>query len=77
MVLINLRVAGSSVRLSDVVRALTKAIALVTAGGHDPIKAHERVKSMYNWEEVTKRTEVVYSNIMKREPIDLWTRMHR
>ena len=57
--------------------ALTKAIAIVTAGGHDPIKAHERVKSMYDWDEVTKRTEVVYEDIMKRSPIDLWTRMHR
>ena len=61
----------------DVVHALTKAISLVQAGGHDPIRAHERVKSMYNWEEVTKRTEVVYEDIMKREPISLWTRLHR
>jgi len=61
----------------DVVRALTKAIAIVSAGDHDPVKAHERVKSMYDWEEVTKRTEVVYNDIVRRNPIDLWTRMHR
>jgi len=34
----------------------------------DPWEVHQRVQSMYNWMEVTKRTEVVYHNIalMKR-----------
>lgn len=61
----------------DVVRALRKAIAIVTAGKHDPYRAHERAKSMYTWEDVTKRTETVYADIVKKRPTDLWTRMHR
>ncbi|CAG8625155.1 9488_t:CDS:2, partial [Acaulospora colombiana] len=61
----------------DIVHALNKAIAIVSANGHDPIKAHQRIKSMYDWESVTERTEKVYDEIMEREPIDLWTRMHR
>jgi phosphatidylinositol N-acetylglucosaminyltransferase subunit A len=32
---------------------------------------------MYDWERVTERTEKVYDEIMERDPIDLWTRMHR
>lgn len=35
----------------------------------DPYEMHERVKSMYDWLDVAKRTEVVYNNIaMSRRP---------
>lgn len=63
--------------MTDVVRALRKAIQVVTEGRHDPFKAHARVKGMYEWSEVARRTEKVYEDITLRQPIDLWTRMHR
>ncbi|KAG9057595.1 hypothetical protein FS842_005556 [Serendipita sp. 407] len=61
----------------DVVRALTKAIKIVTTGKHDPQQAHERVKSMYTWDDVACRTEKVYEDITNKEPVELWTRMHK
>lgn len=66
-----------TLRFTDVVSALSKAIEIVTAGKHDPMRAHERVKGMYDWAEVTTRTEKVYEHVMLKRPIDLWTRMHR
>lgn len=61
----------------DVVRALSEAIDIVSRGEHDPRKAHERVRGMYDWYQVAARTEVVYDTVMKMEPIDLFTRMQR
>ncbi|KAG8807735.1 hypothetical protein FRC17_004292 [Serendipita sp. 399] len=61
----------------DVVRALKKAIGIITTGKHDPQRAHERVKNMYTWDEVACRTERVYEDIMSKEPIEFWTRLHR
>ncbi|KAG8849733.1 hypothetical protein FRB91_009664 [Serendipita sp. 411] len=61
----------------DVVRALTKAIKIVTTGKHDPQQAHERVSDMYTWDDVACRTEKVYEDIMNKEPVELWTRMHK
>lgn len=31
----------------------------------DPYISHEKVKNMYNWRHVAKRTEFVYNNIVK------------
>jgi phosphatidylinositol N-acetylglucosaminyltransferase subunit A len=43
--------------------------AVVVSRRVDPNEFHERVKSMYNWMDVAKRTEVVYQNIaMTRRP---------
>nr|XP_019045831.1 phosphatidylinositol glycan, class A [Kwoniella bestiolae CBS 10118]OCF24761.1 phosphatidylinositol glycan, class A [Kwoniella bestiolae CBS 10118] len=49
----------------DVIRALTHAIHTIKSGKHDPLKAHERVKGMYTWEEVAERTEKVYERAME------------
>jgi phosphatidylinositol glycan class A protein len=54
-----------------------EAIHIVSEGKHDPVRAHERVKTLYNWAQVTKRTEKVYEAVMKSEQRDLWSRMQR
>jgi phosphatidylinositol glycan class A protein len=59
------------------VRAITEAIHIVAAGKHDPLKAHERVKTFYNWEDVATRTETVYDAVMKSPQRELWERMQR
>lgn len=61
----------------DVVRAMSEAIDIVTANKHDPIRAHERVRSFYNWGDVAERTEKVYDTVVQQEPYDFWTRMRR
>ncbi|KAG6878039.1 hypothetical protein C0992_008730 [Termitomyces sp. T32_za158] len=61
----------------DVFRAMSEAIDIVAAGKHDPQKAHERVKTFYNWEDVAVRTEKVYDAVIKSPQMDLWERIHR
>lgn len=61
----------------DLHRALSSAIGIVSSGGHDPVKAHERVAGMYSWEEVARRTEVVYNDVLASETCSLWVRMQR
>ncbi|KAH9849623.1 transferase [Lenzites betulinus] len=61
----------------DVVRAVSEAIERVSAGQHDPIRAHERIKGFYEWKEITERTEIVYDSVMKSTPVDFWTRLQR
>jgi phosphatidylinositol N-acetylglucosaminyltransferase subunit A len=46
-------------------------------GEHDPFQAHERIKTFYNWEEVTTRTENVYDAILKSRQMDLMQRIQR
>lgn len=46
-------------------------------GKHDPFKAHERIKTFYNWEEVTSRTEKVYDAVLKSRQMDLMERIQR
>ena len=61
----------------DVIRAISEAIAIVKMGRHDPFKAHERIKTFYNWEEVTSRTEKVYDAVLKSRQMDLMERIQR
>ena len=44
---------------------------------HDPFQAHERIKTFYNWEEVTSRTEKVYDAVLKSRQMDLMERIQR
>lgn len=46
-------------------------------GKHDPFQAHERIKTFYNWEEVTSRTEKVYEAVLKSRQMDLMERIQR
>ncbi|EEB90405.1 hypothetical protein MPER_11396, partial [Moniliophthora perniciosa FA553] len=61
----------------DVFRAMSEAIELVSRGGHDPIRAHERIKTFYDWGQVAERTKKVYDAVMKSPQRDLWERMQR
>lgn len=56
---------------------MSEAIRFVSAGKHDPYRAHERIKGFYDWHEITQRTELVYESAMESEPYDFWTRLHR
>jgi hypothetical protein len=55
----------------DVIRAISEAIDIVSKGKHDPMRAHERVRTFYNWENVTERTEKVYEAVMMSKQMDL------
>ena len=61
----------------DVIRAISEAIDIVKMGKHDPFQAHERIKTFYNWEEVTSRTEKVYDAVLKSRQMDLMERIQR
>ncbi|KAG9004719.1 hypothetical protein FRB95_005953 [Tulasnella sp. JGI-2019a] len=61
----------------DLFRALSEAIAIVSAESPDPWRAHDRIKGMYDWADVAERTERVYRAALVSEPIDLWTRIVR
>lgn len=67
----------TSVLFADVIRAMSEAIRIVQAGGHDPHQAHQRVRGFYDWSEVADRVEKVYSNVLRTPPYDFWTRMQR
>eukprot|EP01094_Clydonella_sp_ATCC50884_P028748 TRINITY_DN8730_c0_g1_i1.p1 TRINITY_DN8730_c0_g1~~TRINITY_DN8730_c0_g1_i1.p1 ORF type:complete len:464 (+),score=127.64 TRINITY_DN8730_c0_g1_i1:253-1644(+) len=43
----------------------------------DPFEFHERVKKMYNWNEVAERTEVVYNRMRDVERLPLLSRLRR
>lgn len=62
---------------ADVVRAMSEAIKLVSKGKHDPMKAHERVKSFYSWNTIAKRTEVVYRKVHSLPELSLWDRLQK
>jgi phosphatidylinositol N-acetylglucosaminyltransferase subunit A len=36
----------------------------------DPIEMHEKIKNMYNWRDVAKRTELVYNRIQLNKDVD-------
>ncbi|KAF8906762.1 glycosyltransferase family 4 protein [Gymnopilus junonius] len=61
----------------DVISAISEAIEIVQNGGHDPIRAHERIKTFYSWEDVANRTEKVYDVVMKSRQMDLMERINR
>ncbi|KAJ3866361.1 transferase [Lentinula novae-zelandiae] len=61
----------------DVFRAISEAISIVSARKHDPYKAHERIKTFYDWAQIAERTENVYDTVMKSEQRELWDRILR
>ncbi|KAJ3546371.1 hypothetical protein NM688_g5522 [Phlebia brevispora] len=61
----------------DVFRAMSEAIRIVQAGQHNPHKAHQRIRGLYDWSEIADRVEKVYSNVLETRPYDFWTRMRR
>ena len=63
--------------MTDVFRAISEAIMIIAAGKHDPEKAHERVKTFYDWHQVATRTERVYSKVMHSRQMELMERIER
>ncbi|PBK60532.1 UDP-Glycosyltransferase/glycogen phosphorylase [Armillaria solidipes] len=61
----------------DVFRAISEAIKIISDGKHDPIRAHERIKTFYDWAQVAECTEVVYDTVVKSRQMELWERMKR
>ncbi|PBK83481.1 glycosyltransferase family 4 protein [Armillaria gallica] len=61
----------------DVFRAISEAIEIISDGKHGPIRAHERIKTFYDWAQVAERTEVVYDTVVKSRQMELWERMKR
>ena len=61
--------------ISDIVQAMSVAINRVTKGLHDPIKAHERMRSFYTWQDVAERTERVYDFVSTKKEKRLWERI--
>lgn len=64
--------------LSVLAEALEEAIEEELAGeGLSPQEQHDRLKSIYKWEDVAERTEVVYRTIRKQPIITVKHRINR
>ncbi|CAH9103314.1 unnamed protein product [Cuscuta epithymum] len=60
---------------SDMVQAITKAIHMIP---HiDPLVMHNRIKKLYSWHDVAKRTEIVYGRALKHSNPPLLERLSR
>uniref|UniRef100_A0A0E0EA05 Phosphatidylinositol N-acetylglucosaminyltransferase n=1 Tax=Oryza meridionalis TaxID=40149 RepID=A0A0E0EA05_9ORYZ len=59
----------------DMVRAVRKAIDMLP--GIDPQVMHLRMKKLYSWDDVAKRTEIVYDRAMQSPQTDLLERLPR
>lgn len=55
----------------DVIRAIISAVHHVKAGKHDPQQTHERVKEMYTWQDVARRTETIYRKALLVPQVDI------
>ncbi|KAI9380648.1 hypothetical protein POPTR_016G130000v4 [Populus trichocarpa] len=60
---------------SDMVRATGKAISLLP--NIDPQQMHNRMKKLYDWHDVAKRTEIVYDRALKCPDQNLLERLSR
>lgn len=55
--------------ISDLIDKIEFAIARVKSGGcMDPEEMHSKIKNMYNWRDVARRTEIVYDRVAQYEP---------
>ncbi|BGP55406.1 hypothetical protein JCM8202_003733 [Rhodotorula sphaerocarpa] len=61
----------------DLVRAISKAIAHVRSGAHDPLIASEQLHQVYSWTDVAERTERVYRQAMEVPRIPVTERLRR
>lgn len=62
----------------DLVHALNRAIEDRKRGKFvPPFEAHERIKKIYTWRDVAKRTEIVYNSVMNKVPNDSGERLAR
>ena len=59
-------------------QVLAKAIMTKTCpASHDPIQAHERIKRMYSWDRVAKKTVQVYESVLNQSPLTFLQRLAR
>ncbi|KWU41363.1 transferase [Rhodotorula sp. JG-1b] len=61
----------------DLVRAISKAIAHVRSGAHDPLIACEQLHQVYSWTDVAERTECVYRQAMTVPRVPVAERLRR
>ncbi|TRM60374.1 glycosyltransferase family 4 protein [Schizophyllum amplum] len=61
----------------DVIRVIGNAVRHVSAGKHDPLRAHARVRTFYDWSAVAERIERVYSAVLSAPERDLGERIRR
>lgn len=62
----------------DLVQTLDKAIEDRRKENFvPPFEAHERIKKIYTWRNVAKRTEIVYGHVMEETPSDSGDRLIR
>ncbi len=66
---------SDAVLIADVFRAISEAIEIIFDGKHNPILAHEWIKTFCAWAQVTERTEVVSDTVVKSRQVELWERM--
>ncbi|KAK2657184.1 hypothetical protein Ddye_010236 [Dipteronia dyeriana] len=59
----------------DMVLAIRKAISILPK--IDPQVMHDRMKKLYNWQDVAKRTEIVYDSALKYSNQNLLERLSR
>ncbi|VAI15380.1 unnamed protein product [Triticum turgidum subsp. durum] len=59
----------------DMVRAVRQAIDILP--GIDPQIMHRRMKRLYSWDDVAKRTEIVYDRAMQSSNTNLLDRLPR
>jgi len=63
---------------SDLIRAVLEAVDRSTAeDAADPWAQHERVRKMYSWANVAKRTDAVYRMVMQQGDLPLVERFRR
>lgn len=61
------------VNVSSIVEGCLEAIKLFEKGRiMDPVEKHKLVKPMYNWENIAKRTEIVYNKVLTEESLSTW-----
>jgi phosphatidylinositol glycan class A protein len=59
----------------DMVRAIEKAISILPT--INPEEMHNRMKKLYSWQDVAKRTEIVYDRALKCSNRSLLERLMR
>lgn len=66
--------------VDSLVKSTSRAINLIKDGQVDTSKFHLQVKGMYSWEDVARRTEIVYDSIRdqhRMETVDKIKQLHR
>ncbi|SCV71130.1 BQ2448_2718 [Microbotryum intermedium] len=63
--------------LTDLIRAISRAIHHVRSGKHDPLAAHAQLEEIYSWPDVAERTEKVYYDALEVPEVPVVERLRR